>query len=165
MSSPLDFLLRYRTLLWVFFQLEELCDAPSDTSIREILRKFPEGLAATYGRILGRLGKAKNKIPSKVFKWVAYAQRPLQLGELQEVVSREITEKSWHDAAETDGDRLIRSCRALVRMDAEDGTVRFAHHTVLQYLLSDPKHDTLPDFHFSLAQAKGHGTARPSTDG
>ncbi|KAK3169678.1 hypothetical protein OEA41_009062 [Lepraria neglecta] len=57
--------------LWVFFQLEELCDAPSDTSVREILREFPKGVAATYGRILGRLGKAKNKIPSKVFKWVA----------------------------------------------------------------------------------------------
>lgn len=142
MSSPWDFLLTYRRFLWVLFQLEEICDAPPDTSVCEILREFPEGLAATYGRILGGLGKAKNKVPSKVFKWVACAQRLLQLGELQEAISHEVTDKFWHDAAETDGDRLIRSFRS-----------GFAHHTVLQYLLSGSEEAFSFGFYFDFARA------------
>ena len=142
MSSPWDFLLTYRRFLWVFFQLEEICDAPSDISVREILREFSEGLAATYDRILGRLGKAKNKVPSKVFKWVAYAQRLLQLGELQEAISHEATDKSWHDAAETDGDRLIRSCGS-----------GFAHHTVLKNLLSGSQEAFSFGFYLDFARA------------
>ena len=88
-----------------------------------------------------------------MFRWIACAQRPLHLGELQEAVSLEVTDRSWHDAADIDGDRLIRSCGALVCIDEDDQTVRFAHHTVLQFLLSPGK---ILSYHFSLAEANRH---------
>ena len=146
-------LLTFGRFLWVYFQLEELCDATSDTHIREILRDLPKGLGETYGRILEKLGNSNNKFPPKVFRWIACAQRPLHLGELQEAVNHEVTDRSWHDAADIDGDRLIRSCGALVCIDEDEQTVRFAHHTVLQFLLSPGK---ILSYHFSLVEANRH---------
>ncbi|KAL2039046.1 hypothetical protein N7G274_008095 [Stereocaulon virgatum] len=139
--------------LWFHFQLEELCEATSDTHIRQILRDLPKGLAETYGRILEKLGNSGKKCPPRVFRWIACAQRPLRLGELQEVVGHELTDRSWRDATGTDGDRLIRSCGALVCIDEDDQTVRFAHHTVLQFLLSPGE---VPSYHFNLAEANRH---------
>lgn len=37
--------------LWVFFQLDDLCEAPSDALIRRTLRNLPNGLMETYERM------------------------------------------------------------------------------------------------------------------
>ena len=138
--------------LWVYFQLEELCEAPPEL-IREVLRDLPEGLAETYRRIFLKLQKSawKTKIAARAFKWIACAQRPLQVGELKEAIRHEDSDKSWRDAANMDDEQLIRSFGALVCLDVEDQTVRFVHHTVLQFLFSTE--EISPIFHFSQAQA------------
>ena len=51
-----------------------------------------------------------------------------------------------------DDEQLIRSFGALVCLDVEDQTVRFVHHTVLQFLFS--AEEMSPIFHFSQAQAQ-----------
>ena len=138
--------------LWVYLQLEELCEAPSEL-IREVLRDLPVGLVETYRRILLKLQKSawKTKIAAKAFKWIACAQRPLHVDELKEAIEYEISDKSWRNAASIDDEQIIRSFGALVCMDIEDRTIRFVHHTVLQFLFSTE--EISPTFHFSQAQA------------
>ena len=138
--------------LWVYLQLEELCEAPLEL-IREVLRNLPEGLAETYRRILLKLQKSawKTKIAAKAFRWIACAQRPLQVDELKEAIEYEKSDTSWRSAASMDDEQLIRSFGALVCVDMEDRTIRFVHHTVLQFLFSTE--EITPIFHFSQAQA------------
>ena len=114
---------------------------------------MPEGLAETYRRILFKLQKSawKTKIAAKTFKWIACAQRPLQIDELKEAIEHEKSDTSWRNAVSIDDEQLIRSFGALVCMDIEDRTIRFVHHTVLQFLFSTE--ETSPPFHFSRAQA------------
>ena len=47
--------------LWVFFQLNDLCEAPSDATIRETLQNLPNGLAETYERIIIKIKEARFK--------------------------------------------------------------------------------------------------------
>lgn len=138
--------------LWVYLQLEELCEAPSEL-IGEVLRNLLVGLVETYRRILLKLQKSawKTKIAAKAFKWIACAQRPLHVDELKEAIEYEISDKSWRNAASIDDEQLIRSFGALVFMDIEDRTIRFVHHTVLQFLFSTE--ETSPTFHFNQARA------------
>ena len=138
--------------LWVYLQLEELCEAPPEL-ISEVLRDLPEGLAETYRRILLKLQKSawKTKMAAKAFKWIACAQRPLQVDELKEAIKYETSDKSWCDTASMDDEQLIRSFGALVCLDVEDQTVRFVHHTVLQFLFTAEK--ISPIFHFTQAEA------------
>ena len=89
---------------------------------------------------------------ARAFKWIACAQRPLQVDELKEAIKHENSDKSWRDAASMDDEQLIRSFGALVCLEVEDQTVRFVHHTVLQFLFSTE--EMSPIFHFSQAQAQ-----------
>ena len=145
-------LLMLGRFLWVYLQLEELCEAPPEL-IGEILRDLPEGLAGTYRRILLKLQKSawKTKIAAKAFRWIACAQRPLQIDELKEAIKYENSDKSWRDAASMGDEELVRSFGALVCLDVEDKTIRFVHHTVLQFLFTTE--EISPIFHFSQAQA------------
>ena len=114
---------------------------------------MPEGLAETYRRILLKLQKSawKTKIAAKAFRWIACAQRPLQVDELKEAIEYEKSDTSWRSAESIDDEQLIRSFGALVCVDIEDRTVRFVHHTVLQFLFSTEEISST--FHFSQAQA------------
>ena len=138
--------------LWVYLQLEELCEAPPEL-IGEVLRDLPEGLAETYRRILLKIQKSawKTKIAAKAFRWIACAQRPLQVDELKEAIEYEKSDTSWRSAASMADEQLIRSFGALVCVDVEDRTIRFVHHTVLQFLFSTEEISSI--FHFSQAQA------------
>jgi hypothetical protein len=72
----------------------------------------------------------------KVFRWISGSRRPLQLAELEEAIGLETTDKLLpvDRIAKHAGKRLVADCGNLVVCDDEDETVRFAHHTVLQYL-------------------------------
>ena len=77
-------------------------------------------------------------------RWIACARRPLKVEELQEAaafISSNNTHGSpdqrWDADKIPDADKLLQSCHGLVVRD-RDGTVRFAHHTVRQFLLIIP---------------------------
>ena len=67
--------------------------------------------------------------------WIAAAKRPLQIDELQEAVAFDKNDKFWDSDTVPDSKIIKRSCRNLIVFDA-DGSVRFAHHTVSQFILS-----------------------------
>ena len=127
--------------------------------IRETLRNLPEGLGGTYKRILSRIGEtpAKARLAQKIFQWATVAERPLHVAELKEAVAIEPDDKSWDEDKFPHDDLMLESCRGLIVKDEDDGTVRFAHHTVRQYLTGglttkvDPQFEVLVENAHSLA--------------
>lgn len=123
--------------LWVHFQIIELCEAASDEGIRDILENLPEGLYDTYTRIFKKIAITRSKSTVlKIMMWMVCAKRLLRIEELQEAVAFDSRDKSWNANKIPDGDKMIKSCHGLVIRDTENETVRLAHHTVQQYLLT-----------------------------
>lgn len=109
--------------------------------IRQTLRDLPVGLVQTYERILLKISKSsllKQEIALRAFRWTVCSRRPMKAEELQEAVAFESSDTSWDRDQIPDVDLMIETCRGLLVRDEEDTTVRFAHHTVHQYLLSAP---------------------------
>lgn len=109
--------------------------------IRQTLQDLPNGLAQTYERILMKISKsslARQELALRVFRWTICTRRPMETQELQEAVAFDNWDTSWDREKIPDGNLMIETCRGLLVRDKEDGTVRFAHHTVQQYLLATP---------------------------
>ena len=109
--------------------------------VRQTLQDLPNGLAQTYERILMKISKsslARQELALRVFRWTICARRPMETQELQEAVAFDFWDTSWDGEKIPDGNLMIETCRGLLVRDKEDGTVRFAHHTVQQYLLTAP---------------------------
>ena len=125
--------------LWVTFQLDELCEAYSDAMIRATLQNLPQGLIETYKRILNKISKHAKRITmvKKIFHWTACARRPLLIAELKEAIAFDTTDTSWDiEKIPTDENFIISACGNLVNLD-DDKSIRFAHHTVQQFLIAD----------------------------
>ncbi|KAL9037937.1 MAG: hypothetical protein Q9180_003437, partial [Flavoplaca navasiana] len=97
--------------LWVFFQLDDLCEAPSDALIRQTLLNLPNGLIETYGRILNKIWRDKIKrfMVQRVFMWIRSARRPLAIEELREAAGFEPGQKSWDADVLPDADLMIEA--------------------------------------------------------
>lgn len=97
--------------LWVFFQLDDLCEAPSDAMIRETLRNLPDGLIETYKRVLMKIeqNRMKSNVARKIFIWTACAQRPMRIEEVREAVAFEPSDKTWDFDKIPDDDLMIES--------------------------------------------------------
>ena len=109
--------------------------------IRQTLRDLPVGLVQTYERILLKISNSsflKQEIALRAFRWTVCSRRPMKVEELQEAVAFGSSDSSWDRDQIPDADLMIETCRGLLVRDEEDTTVRFAHHTVHQYLLSAP---------------------------
>ena len=122
--------------------------------IRQTLRDLPVGLVRTYERILLKISKsalAKQDIALKAFRWIVCSRRPMKAEELQEAVAFERSDTSWDSDKIPDENLMIETCRGLLVRDEEDRTVRFAHHTVQQYLLSAPAITTEAGSHFLIS--------------
>ena len=109
--------------------------------IRQTLQDLPVGLVQTYERILLKISNspsAKQEIALRIFRWTICSRRPIKAEELQEAVAFDSADKFWDREKIPDENLMIETCRGLLVRDEEDRTVRFAHHTVQQYLLSAP---------------------------
>ena len=109
--------------------------------VRQTLRDLPVGLVQTYERILLKISKVplpKQEIAIRAFKWTVCSRRPMNAQELQEAVAFDGFDHCWDRDKIPDKDLMIETCRGLLVRDNEEGTVRFAHYTVQQYLLSAP---------------------------
>ena len=97
--------------LWVFFQLDDLCEAPSDAMIRQSLRNLPNGLIETYERILNKIAQntIKSLVARKIFIWLICAQRPMGIKEAKEAVAFEPSDLSWDLEKIPDEDLMIET--------------------------------------------------------
>ena len=121
--------------LWVFFQIQELCEATSDFTIREVLRDLPRDLGETYERILMRIlrNKQQTDLVQRVFGWLYCGKRLLTVSEMQEAVAFDTWDGRWTDEKIPSEAALIGACRGLVTRDPSNDTIHFAHHTVREY--------------------------------
>ena len=127
--------------LWVSLQIEELCDpSHSERSFKSALQDLPEGLTATYERILEKISRRpvrQKALAGKIFGWTLCARRPLSFDELKDAVAVDLGDISWDErkvSAETDEQRFLDVCGNLVVFHERDNTVRLAHHTVGKFL-------------------------------
>lgn len=98
--------------LWVSFQLDDLCEAPSDALIRQTLRNLPNGLIETYERVLNKIwgGTTNNReVVRRIFMWMICAQRPLEIEELREAAGFEPNQNSWISEKLPDADLIIEA--------------------------------------------------------
>jgi hypothetical protein len=111
-------------------------------------------MAATYARAVQKIGQnpVKMNLAQQIFKWIACAKRPLLMAELAEAIAFGPSDASWDSTKIPDASRLIQACGHLAVLD-DDGTARFAHHTVQQFLIGLPLKDSISEFHFDLSKA------------
>ncbi|MCJ1269568.1 hypothetical protein MMC22_009460 [Lobaria immixta] len=145
--------------LWVAFQIDSICSQKTDAAILTALKDLPKSLPDTFNRILRKLQHSDTADPhfcKNTFDLVAAAQRPLTLEELREAISIEPGETAW-DASKLVNDAfksLLDSCGSLIDVDEEHLTIHFAHHSVKQYLLSEPRDSELTGYHINMKDAK-----------
>ncbi|KAL9094230.1 MAG: hypothetical protein Q9165_003370 [Trypethelium subeluteriae] len=128
--------------LWVRFQIDDICDAIGDEAIRNTIKNLPHDVEETYVRILEKVSRRPNgteklRLVENVFKWTLVARRPLTIDELKEaiIVSKADTSLQTAKMDAGDGSRIIDACANLISFDRSDRSVRFAHHTIKQFLL------------------------------
>ncbi|KAH8586021.1 ankyrin repeat-containing domain protein [Bisporella sp. PMI_857] len=140
--------------LWVAFQVQDLCRQKCDADIRRCLTSLPKDLPDTYEHVLSRIIKDGNaEIVDKIFRWIAAAKRPLLLEELREALAIGSGDAylQW-DRRVNNADRIIPWCASLVVLDEEDLVVQFAHHSVIQFLLSKEYSVATKRFHFQVPE-------------
>ena len=128
--------------LWVYFQIQDICEQETDENIRKIITNLPKDLNETYERILTKICDGnQSDIAVKVFQWVAIVKRPLTLRELQEALAVEPRQETWNpERMLNDITQIVPWCGNLIALEEEEETVQFAHHSIKQF------------FEFSLAK-------------
>ncbi|KAI0111099.1 hypothetical protein GGR51DRAFT_547299 [Nemania sp. FL0031] len=146
--------------LWVFFQVQELCEQTCDKDIRDTIENLPEDLEETFRRVLRRiLSRRYSKLAQKVFPWIAGSARPLTLEEFREAIAIEIGQQySKPELLCHDVNTIILACENLVHVDEEDQSVRFAHESIRQFLVQQPvathsPNDDIAKFYIDLEEA------------
>lgn len=155
------------------FQIAELCEARSEDEIRRALANLPRDLSKTYLRIVSRIFGSKTAFSTErvelIICWLMCARRPLTIEELSEALAiREDDICLVRDRIVQDGKQLLQDCGNLVVIDPEDGTVKFAHHTVREFFIrrhwelsiivnstdedDDQNHSILPDANSKIAR-------------
>ncbi|RVD85886.1 uncharacterized protein DFL_004190 [Arthrobotrys flagrans] len=127
--------------IWVDLQIEEICKEARPEDIVAVLPTLPKDLDELYDRVINRIVRVRRPgVAHEIFKWVAYAIRPLTLEELKEATCLRDTQiSSWaelHKLAEVDESKWLQNCENLVTVNRDRGTVQFAHSTVKEFLES-----------------------------
>jgi hypothetical protein len=149
----------------VRFQLDDLCRAETDSSIRKALRNLPRDLGETYDRLLARIDNAEQReYVKRMFQWIICARRPLEIEELREAIAFTL-EDDYFDLAKIPNDlnRLARACGNLIVIDEDENTVQIAHYTMEQYLLAE--HDCHRHSFFWFTREQAHLRGRQSLCG
>jgi ankyrin repeat protein len=154
------FIIECSRFLWVDFQIKAICDEYTDDDIRLALQNLPSDLEQTYVRALRKIlkgpksQKSQAEIARKVFNWVACARRPMLLEELREAISITPGQPSFIEARLINNPiRIVQACANMVTFDEKQQTVRFAHHTVKQFLCSAISEPDCQDFTIDRSKA------------
>lgn len=144
--------------LWVFFQIQDICEQHTDEGIREILRDLPKDMNKTYERVLAKiLDQGNSEIAGKVFRWVATVKRPLHLEEIREAMGIKPLQQYMEPERLLNNVTQITSwCRNLIILDEEDLSVRFAHHSTMQFFLHFLNNPRLQEFHINMPDFDHH---------
>ncbi|KAG9849747.1 hypothetical protein KCU98_g2699, partial [Aureobasidium melanogenum] len=143
-------------VLWVKFQLEEICSQKTDEDIRRALDHLPKDLSETYNRLLSRIvDEGSEEVCKKVFHFMAAAKKPLSPEELGEAISVVPCQPYFMpERLLNDSDGIVRWCHGLVAFDELDENLQFTHSSVKDFLCGlATEQSTLPGFHFQQDEA------------
>jgi hypothetical protein len=125
----------------------------SRTDIRRSLQNLltrSEILPQAYEETMQRIEVQRTReLAHRVLAWISYAVRPLRTSELQEVLAMDA---DFQEVLATDEDAdsflrrsitmvdyMVSACKGLVMIDPISKTLRFAHHTIHEYLKGTQK--------------------------
>ena len=132
---------------WAICQLEILRRCKKPSAIKAALKELPATLDDTYERILRNIHPHDFEDARSILKWLAFAERALTLEEIAEAAVIRPTGKPIDpDDKLIDLLDVLQICRGLVSLseerlticgvDQDCRTVRFAHFSVKEYLVS-----------------------------
>ncbi|KAE9376195.1 hypothetical protein N431DRAFT_404374 [Stipitochalara longipes BDJ] len=152
---------------YVSCQFDALRLHRSRAKIQEALRSLPEGLDATYNRMLIAIAPEYRKQVASVLKWLAFSLRPLLVDELAEIFILDPDSPVPFDEAQrlfNPEDVLTHLAGLVVQVPVHDNfeyilmgkhdvfEIRFAHFSIKEYLCSTRM--TLE--YFSTAEQTSH---------
>lgn len=117
--------------LWVKFVIQLLEKEESVLSVRDCLHSLPSGMDNMYDRIVSNLTADNTTVVSKIFEWIACAERPLGLLELSEAIGL-----SGKQSASDFEFSLLKHCGPLISVSTSN-FVGFVHRTLEEYLTSN----------------------------
>ncbi|KAK6334037.1 hypothetical protein TWF696_002541 [Orbilia brochopaga] len=128
--------------LWVDLQIIEICKEARAEDIEAALPGLPRDLDELYNRVLDRIRQQRRpEVARRIFRWMAYAMRPLTLDELKEAIAIDDPQSSsWASLqrqTEMDDAKWLQNCENLVVVNKYNKTVQFAHSTVKEFLESE----------------------------
>ena len=105
--------------------------------LQKALASLPKTLDDTYDRILCKIDEEYAQYALQILHWLAYSAQPLQIEEIVEVtaVDTENGPRFSEERRLSDPSDILTICSSLVTIEAE--TVRLAHFSVKEYLMSD----------------------------
>jgi len=131
--------------LWVALQIKALCTLETDDEIVKALVDLPADLSETYHRILQKSQGKKRMYQNRILQIITCAQRPLDVGEMREVLSVTTGQTDWTSTMlVNDVYTTLTACGCLVHVDEEDLTVRFVHPSVREHFLRKGPFDLTP---------------------
>lgn len=112
----------------------------------------------TYERILVKIiDQGKSEIAGNVFRWVAAVKRPLNLDEIREAMAiKPCQQYMKSELLLNDISKITSWCRNLIVLDEEDQSIRFAHHSTMQFFLHSLSNPRLQAFHINVTDFDHH---------
>ena len=151
-----------RRFEWSASQLDQLENYPAETKVVKALKKTPEGLLKAYAQMVASIRSEDLTTVTAIFRWLCYAERPLRLDEVLEILAFDAETRSHRLQTEPNALGVLRMCRGLVvpqyttpitkddpasqfmdlvaHKDEEDARIvelRWAHSSVQNYLTSN----------------------------
>jgi hypothetical protein len=137
--------------------IDSICLEKTDEDIRTALKNLPGDLPATFHRILQKVGPTGTRNQRKIFQFIVAALRPLTTDELSEALGVVIGDTTWNPSRFINIEATLNCCGSLTEIDEEERTVRFAHHSVKQFLIGSESEDgksLSSDYPFDLEDAR-----------
>ncbi|KAJ7585757.1 hypothetical protein C8J56DRAFT_1087843 [Mycena floridula] len=145
--------------------LDALASQLNRRSLRTALRSLPKGIMDSYDAAMTRIhaqGEAEYDLACQIFYWLAYAERPLTIKQLQHAVAVSDDMSEMDFDAIVDVDVLTSVCAGLIVIREErvylfgdlsdDKIIQLVHYTAQEYF-QFKQQLWFPDIHSSIAIA------------
>lgn len=131
---------------WVVCQMKPILNCFNPSQLRKTLNGLPKTLYDTYAVMLGKFEEEHYELALRMFHWVLFAERPLSIENLAELVAMDLSEdapkiESLWDTAECS--MICPGFFTTVEEQVDDKNderpkilVRVAHTSIREYLLS-----------------------------
>ncbi|KAF7976141.1 hypothetical protein HWV62_7443 [Athelia sp. TMB] len=144
---------------WVALQIAELSRCRSPRAVEAQLRSLPKDLDGMYERSLSQSANPRDL--KQFLVWLAFSSRPLSVEELADVIAIEFfpdgTSSYNPDLRYFASTDVLDLCCGFVTFSPGYGTVKLAHMSVKDYLVSDRIKAGMAS-HFSIVERLGHST-------